>query len=151
MTDREAQQIVRTVEETWRLDFGGEGRRIWRESMMRYEHDVAMRAVRRLAERQRERPTIADVKQVIRDITQLATPVRALPEPKQSDIPDWVLVWRWARWLREPPVTTPFPQQLPHHQPPYLTEPQYAALRDEWIIAGHPGRGLAAAQVLAPP
>jgi hypothetical protein len=84
-------------------------------------------------------PSIADFRQIYRVHVELE-PKAALPAASvaATDIPEWVLVWRWARQEREPTIMAPFPQQHPHHQPPYLTEREYHALREEWVAAGSP-------------
>lgn len=149
MDEREAQELVRSVEAAWRIDFGQDGRRIWREAMMRYDSVIASIAVVKLAERQRERPTVADVRHMILKLeADQRADEPALPEPEPENIPTWVFVWRWARYVRDPREDRPFPQQHPHHQPPYLSEQVYEALRQEWRNAGEPGRNLRPEQVL---
>lgn len=89
-------------------------------------------------------PSIADFRQIYRVHVELGAKP-ALPAPSSTvdtTIPEWVLVWRWSRYMRDPRVDAPFPQQEPHHRPPYLSEKQYAELRDEWVAAGSPGTNL---------
>ena len=150
MTEAQAHGVVRTVEATWKVDFGEDGRRIWRNALTGYDYDTALKGVQRLAERQRFRPTVAELRETIRGLVADArNDAPALPEPKVGKLPEWVLVWRWLRSGREPAVLTPLPQQHPHHQPPYLTDTEYQTLRDEWVTAGQPGLHATAAQVIA--
>lgn len=94
-------------------------------------------------------PSIADFRQVYRVHVELeAKPALQTSSTASRDVPDWVLVWRWLRFMRDPVVTTPLPQQKPNHQPPYLSEEDYRRYHGEWIAAGCPGRNLRPEEVV---
>lgn len=52
------------------------------------------------------------------------------------DMPEWVQVWTWLRFLRKQRVLTFLPQQEPH--PEAMTEERYQEYRTEWKQAGSP-------------
>ena len=149
MNDREAQQLVRSIEEHWRTDFGDDGRRIWRDAMRYHDSVTASVAVQKLSETESYPPRVVDVREMIKKLEadeRVNTP--ALPEPPPGPVPEWVLVWRWARYERDPQVNTAFPQQHPFHQPPYLTDDEYRELHAEWLKEGAPGRKLRPEQIV---
>jgi hypothetical protein len=110
--DREAQEIVRMVESAWRIDYGPEGRKLWRDMLLPYKPDLAVRATAILSQRQRERPTIADLRQVILSLRKQeieAEGWRQLPAEKPVK-PAWVKRWEKARAAGD---TRVFPEQIP--------------------------------------
>lgn len=150
MNEQEAQNAVRGVEALWRCDLKEDGRRIWREALMAYDKDVFGEALQRLAGRSRFAPTLAEMREMMRAVlVDRRERIAAIEPGPPARLPEWVAVWRWARTGREPAVHAPFPQQHPHHQPPYLSEREYGTLRDEWVAAGQPGLHATAAQVIA--
>ena len=51
-------------------------------------------------------------------------------------MPEWVQVWAWLRFARQPQCMTPLPQQDEH--PEAMTMEDFGRYRDEWILAGRP-------------
>jgi hypothetical protein len=49
------------------------------------------------------------------------------------EMPQWVQVWFWMRFLREPKDWTPLPHQ--GINPDAMTMDQYQALEEEWLKA----------------
>lgn len=52
------------------------------------------------------------------------------------DMPEWVSVWAWLRFVRTPAVREPLPQQ--DFDPEAMTLARYDELRGEWLSAGAP-------------
>jgi hypothetical protein len=128
------------VESTWRVDFGPEGRKMWKR--MLYDHDpvIATDAVAQLSQRQRERPTVADLRGMIQKIVRDRMPP-GLPEPKGKAAPEWAWVWSWCRFFRQPRFLIPFPQQEPHvDSSETIAIAKYEELLAEWTEAGKPKR-----------
>ena len=51
-------------------------------------------------------------------------------------MPDWVHVWFWLRFLRDPQVMTPLPQQEWH--PEAMSQGVYEKYENEWVQTGAP-------------
>jgi hypothetical protein len=68
VTDREAHDLVRAIEHLWHLDMGADGRTTWCNSLIQFDNVIASEAILKLSERQRERPTVADVRGMIAKI-----------------------------------------------------------------------------------
>jgi hypothetical protein len=51
-------------------------------------------------------------------------------------MPEWVHVWFWLRFLREPQMMTPLPQQ--EDDPDKMSDGEYEQLRNEWRRVGAP-------------
>lgn len=112
MEEREAQEIVRMVESTWRVDYGRAGRELWRDMLLPYDPQMATRAVADLSKRQRERPTIADLRQVLVSLKSRETADQAWRElpPAPLPTPEWVKRWKRARAAGDERI---FPEQIP--------------------------------------
>lgn len=55
------------------------------------------------------------------------------------ETPEWVWVWSWLRFIRDPRIENPLPQMADFVDPgTALTTEQYETLRDEWIATGSP-------------
>lgn len=55
------------------------------------------------------------------------------------ETPEWVWLWSWCRFLRDPADERPFPQQADFVDPTMvMTTEQYEMLRSEWIKIGRP-------------
>lgn len=111
MEEREAQEIVRMVESAWRVDYGEQGRRLWRDMLLPYGPELATKATAQLAQRQRERPTIADLRQVILSLRRQEIDRegwRELP-PEKPIRPEWVARWERAHAVGDDRV---FPEQI---------------------------------------
>lgn len=139
MTEREAQEIVRMVESTWRIDFGQDGRKLWKRMLYDYDAALAVDAAALLSQRQRERPTVADLRAMIQKLRTDRAP-KGLPETTgKKGMPEWVSIWDWCRNHREPRYLLPFPQQEPHvDSTETISMEKYDELREEWIKAGSP-------------
>lgn len=137
MTEREAGELVRAVEHLWRFEMDSGARAIWIQSIQQMESTHVSEAVLRLSERQRERPTLADIRNMIRHIVanHAARDVRpALPRGTE-EIPTWVQVWAWARWAKGDQRA--FPQQSDHVISD-MTPGEYDVLEAEWRESGSP-------------
>lgn len=100
MTAREAHELCRAIEALWRLDLGSEGRELWAQSLIKYEHVHATQAVIQLSERQRERPTLADIRQMITKVQRDTTDrIPAIDPGKPGDLPLWIKRWACSRYL----------------------------------------------------
>jgi hypothetical protein len=51
------------------------------------------------------------------------------------EVPRWVQVWMWLRFLRQPPVRTPLPQQ---DDPDAMSLDAFELYEAEWLEAGSP-------------
>jgi hypothetical protein len=55
------------------------------------------------------------------------------------ETPEWVWVWSWVRFHRDPAEDRPFPQQADFVDPAEaMTTEEYEILREEWIAIGRP-------------
>lgn len=55
------------------------------------------------------------------------------------ETPEWVWVWSWVRFHRDPTHRQPLPQQVNFVEPETaMTTEEYEILRDEWIALGRP-------------
>lgn len=52
------------------------------------------------------------------------------------DMPEWVQVWWWLRFMRSPQVVTPLPYQ--GINPDAMSMDEYDGFYDEWTDAGSP-------------
>lgn len=148
MTETQAQECVRLVEAFWKIDLGAAGRETWRDSLVKEDSVVASEAIMRLSGRQRERPTLPDIRKmiVLVNADRRASMPRT-PETRSDAPPEWVQVWTWARFARQPVDRRTFPQQQ-EHAIPEMTLAEYEQLRAEWVEAGSPAldtNGLVAA------
>jgi hypothetical protein len=94
VTDREAHDLVRAIEHLWHLDMGADGRTTWCNSLIQFDNVIASEAILKLSERQRERPTVADVRGMIAKIKRDrrdTTP--AIEPPATNGLPDAVKQW----------------------------------------------------------
>lgn len=58
------------------------------------------------------------------------------------ETPEWVWVWSWCRFLRDPKEERPFPQQDSFvDMAEAMTTGEYDILRSAWIEAGRPKKG----------
>ena len=145
MTEQEAQEIVRMVEVTWRMDLKAEGRVAWRRMLYPYDPEIATRALAELSAQMNERPYPADLRSRILKVkadraTAEAKPLAIDAGKRGTAAPEWVWVWNWARSQRDPRLDTPFPQQRDWVDPrgPMLSTTEYEAVREEWLAAGAP-------------
>lgn len=127
------------VESTWRVDYGVDGRKMWKRMLYDHDPEIATDAVAKLSQRQRERPTVADLRGMIQKLVRDRMP-RGLPEPKRGEAaPEWVWVWSWCHFRRQPRLLISFPQEEGHVDPTeMISRERYEELREEWITAGSP-------------
>lgn len=155
MDDRQAEDTVLAVEQTWNCDLG-EAKNIWRQAMRQHDSLTAAAAILRLSERQRERPTIAELRKIILEIS--AEQEASLPPKKESDWsppgqrdepqkqfgnspPEWTHIWSWMRFKIND--FRKLPQQdvygiVAGSSLEEMTWPQYEEIRLKWIDAGSP-------------
>lgn len=101
MNERQAHELVRSIEHLWSYDMGADGRSTWTQALTRYDSPIASEAVLKLSERQRDRPTLADVRNMVAKIQRDRIPesrARELGEGSQT-LPPWVKRWACARYL----------------------------------------------------
>ena len=56
------------------------------------------------------------------------------------EMPDWVQVWAWLRFIRDPRDMTPLPQQEP--DPNTMSRERFDELSAEWIAKGSPSMSM---------
>ncbi len=99
MNEREAHELVRSIEHLWNYDMGADGRATWTAALSRYDSITASEAIIRLSQRQRERPTLADIRQIITIIHRdRGNTTRELSAGRQT-LPGWVKRWACARYF----------------------------------------------------
>ncbi len=119
------------------------------------DHRIAMAAARELIRTTDRFPTIHEYRTSYHSIVRRAEAdnarERGLAEPQTAGkIPDWVHVWFWCNYIREPRECRYFP----HHrdasvgEPPYLSTDEYGALLEEWRRNPHLPRLQSAAQLV---
>lgn len=134
MNSRDAQALIRMVESNWRFDLGP-ARDLWRSALTRYDAEIATRAVERLS-KSLKRIDLTDLCETIEAMTP-AKPQLEQPSSKAVPPPEWVFVWGFARFVRQPTVDRALPQQEPFCDPTsMLTADEYEQLRSEWEHAG---------------
>jgi hypothetical protein len=144
MNEREAQEIVRMIEGNWQMDLGT-ARGMFRDELMQYEVELAIKAVHHLAKRVTYKIRLADLSQTLLMLSRNAKADqrteqdrRAIEQGKRGyATPEWVWVWKWARNYRDPQDWRTFPQQdgIPEFS---MATSDYEALREEWVAAGSP-------------
>lgn len=101
MERSDADELVGYLDSNYNMNlhFDETGREMWVDFMLRQDVEIASVAVVRLIERQRQRPTISDVRNMIRKISADRAPTSAQIEPPKGDhrIPDWVGGWMVSR------------------------------------------------------
>ena len=137
MNEHEAQELVRSIEQHWRTDFGDEGRRIWRDAIRPYDSVLAAVAVTKLAEQQSFPPRVAELREMIRGLMADERSGRpALPEAPAGRLPEWVPLWLW---LRSRGDWRMLPQQQGWELAGERVErEQYPQVMEEWVAAGSP-------------
>lgn len=66
----------------------------------------------------------------------------------QSEIPEWVQVWRWARTSRRPLELRAFPHQDQHGREEAMTMADYETLANEWRSSGSPAKTTSIAEIV---
>lgn len=135
MNDQEAQEQVRAIEHLWKVDFGEDGRRIWRESLVKLDATKTAIAVQRLHETVRYRPTVSDVREVVRKLERDDLSARPKVEQQATSsrgVPLWVKRWIASRYLfhrfgKEQDMR-PFPEQEGYIDPTVAKMPA-----DAWV------------------
>jgi len=114
MEQRDAEQLVGQLNSNYKmgLDYDEFGKRMWMRYMIEQDVLLASEAVKRVCGRQRERATIADIRQMVVAVASdrlAAAP--ALPEPQFTrELPGWVKGWLIGRSRRDYRV---WPEQKP--------------------------------------
>lgn len=101
MNERQAHELVRSIEHLWSYDMGADGRATWTQALTRYDSPLASEAILKLSERQRDRPTLADVRNMVAKIQRDRIPesrAREIGAGSQT-LPPWVKRWACARYL----------------------------------------------------
>lgn len=99
MTDREAQELVRAIEHLWQYDMGADGRNTWAEALTPMNSLHASEAVLRLSQRQKDKPTLADVRNMIAKVVRDHEHPNNTGLPPAVEVPLWVRRWACARYL----------------------------------------------------
>lgn len=111
-------------------------------------------AARQIARASNKFPTIHEFRQVYRAVNEreqaeAQRKIKGLPEPRHQ-IPEWVLVWDYARATGE---TRWLPQQIDHADKSrqVMSQTDYDVLRLAWIAAGKPVHRRAIEQLVSLP
>lgn len=129
------------IESAWQCDYGVDGRKLWKQMLYDHDAEMATKAVAKLSERQRARPMVADLRQMLSHLkADMQDRFPGIPAPQYgTKPPDWVWVWAWCRHMRAPRHYLPFPQQLPYvDETQVITREAYDELYEEWVAAGSP-------------
>ena len=96
MTRSEAEAILGMVTGTWDMQLDADGTGSWMAFLAEHPFAQSMSAYTRLRDRQKERPTIADLRRLIIEAT-VVVPVEedVLPPP---EVEPWVVAWAVARY-----------------------------------------------------
>ena len=140
MTPQEAEQIVLLLNASTAGRSDAETRAFFEASLARYSYDLALAAATTGAVTWRRFPSWAEFMEMYRVQTKLAEPERRQEDDlgkRGVSPPEWVYVWSWARFKRQPRNLRFFPQQAPHVEE-HMTHDEYEALRQEWVDAGSP-------------
>lgn len=149
MDERQAEETVLAVEQTWEIDLG-EARNMWSQAMLPYDSLTTASAILKLRERQRERPTIADLRKVISeiDVAQTASSLPPKRDPKgwedkkeEKGPPEWTHIWFWLRFSQRDYRRLPDQDvygAVAGTEYEEMTKAQYAEVREKWVSAGSP-------------
>lgn len=123
------------------------------EIALLHDYDTALEAIRAVTREGKWFPTIKDIRAAYRAVAdkRAGDEERRLRgrmiESPLHEVPAWVQVWAWSRWVRVPPETRALPQQKPGYAvtfetgdrvPTYLAPEEYERLEQEWREAGAP-------------
>ena len=103
MNEEQAWDTVLSVEQTWGIELG-EDRQIWADAMLSFDSLSAAAAILKVRDRQRDKPTIADIRRVIIEIdsAQLAgsrpTREEGLEDQYVLDLQAWIKGWAVSRY-----------------------------------------------------
>lgn len=139
----DALNIVAMIVTSW------PGSRPWQaDEMDAYAHAIepldaehTVNAVARAVNDLKYRPSVAELREYVRLERSLAQPEPSRPEPSRfgGRPPEWMFVWSWLRYQREPPDLRGLPQQDAYDDDPdAMSMQEYARLREEWLAAGAP-------------
>jgi hypothetical protein len=119
---------------------------MWANMLSRYPAGMAMEGLTAMVEyplpANRSKPQVSDLRAILDRLRwhrRADAPAIEESGKRGTAAPEWVWVWSWARFLREPRVEEPFPQQrdfVDHDET--LSTSQYENLRTEWHEAGSP-------------
>lgn len=102
MNEQQAWETVLAVEQTWGISIGEE-RQAWADAMLPFDSMSAAAAILKVRDRQRDRPTIGDIRRVIIEIdaAMASDDVRgesAADGQYVRDLPDWIKGWAVSRY-----------------------------------------------------
>lgn len=144
MNEREAQEVVRMVESGWSCDFGMQGRTLWCQMLYPFEAELATLSVVEMSKFPlpggRFKPQVSDLRQIILSLRSRNRAPEITAHGKWGVAPpDWVWVWSWARFMRDPPEERGFPQQQGIANPDNMMSKEvYEQLLAEWRNLGSP-------------
>jgi len=100
VNEEQAWETVLAVEQTWRIELGEE-RRTWAEAMLPFNSLSAAAAILKVGDRQRDRPTIGDIRRVIIEI-EAAQGLTAETEQQEAgyvwELESWIKGWAVGRY-----------------------------------------------------
>lgn len=101
MNEQQAWDSVLAIEQTWGIELGEE-RQAWADAMLPFDSMSAAAAILKVRDRQRDRPTIGDIRRVIIQIEAEKSPVATLDGDHESeyvrDLPSWIKGWAVSRY-----------------------------------------------------
>lgn len=153
MDEIQAEQTVLAVEQTWKCDLG-EARNLWLQAVLPFDSLTAAAAIIKLSERSRDRPSIAELREMITEITaekidhaRAQLPAKRDPHPetrttgKKNEPPEWTHIWSWLRFKQND--FRRLPQQDAYDYTTgtsleEMTRADYEDVRQKWIAEGSP-------------
>jgi len=96
MTDAEADQFVRVMDEAWQPSLTELQKKIWRETALPQDAGVAFTVIMGLTKTEKFRPALIDYRADYRRALRNQTPVFTPPVARE-DMPSWVRGWEIAR------------------------------------------------------
>jgi len=106
VNEEQAWETVLAVEQTWGIELG-EDRQIWVNEMLPFDSLTAAAAILKVRDRQRDRPTVGDIRRVIIEIeaSKPQSPGAPREQPRQEsegeyvrDLSGWIKGWAVARY-----------------------------------------------------
>jgi hypothetical protein len=113
MKPDEAEHLTGMIRAAWDMYLDDAGRQAWTDFLVDQDADDAMAAFYKLRDRQRERPRIADFREVIKMLARPEEPLQPALPVGPFVIPEWVLRWKRARAAGD---YRAFPEQVPYVQ-----------------------------------
>jgi hypothetical protein len=98
------------------------------------------RGIRMMVRRMKFRPSVSELREFVESERKAAAEPVADTTPRLKP-PQWVHVWSWLRWVREPKEERTLPQQDGWDftdDTDRLTLTAYTEMEEEWVAAGSP-------------